>query len=123
MKRLFEGTLRSVLICGKCGHKRSQPEPFLNVSLSLAKEVVRYAKLRLETCLEHFTKPKDLADPVHCPSCDAKTRTRKQHTFEVLTRVLCLHLKRFDNAANKKITDRVTFPAEDLDMGLHLPHW
>jgi len=123
VKYLFEGTLRSVLICSKCGYKRSQPEPFMNISLPISKEVARHAKLSVETCLEHFTKPEELVDPVQCPSCEIKTKTRKQHSFAKLPRVLCLHLKRFDAAANKKITDKVHFPAHGLNMGPHLPHW
>jgi ubiquitin carboxyl-terminal hydrolase 22/27/51 len=46
----------------------------------------------------------------------------KQQTFAKLPTILCLHLKRFDAAANKKIDDPVSFPAV-LDMGSYLPHW
>mmetsp|Transcript_21914 Transcript_21914/g.27947 ORF Transcript_21914/g.27947 Transcript_21914/m.27947 type:complete len:714 (+) Transcript_21914:80-2221(+) len=144
VKHLFEGTLRSVLICDKCGCKRSQPEPFLNISLPLAKEMERTiksdldsstvsigtrksaaskVKISVEVCLEHFTCPETLTDPVHCPSCDMKTPTRKQHTFAKLPKILCLHLKRFDASSNKKTVDPVSFPAHGLDMGSHLPHW
>mmetsp|Transcript_8786 Transcript_8786/g.16321 ORF Transcript_8786/g.16321 Transcript_8786/m.16321 type:complete len:213 (+) Transcript_8786:1461-2099(+) len=126
------GTLRSVLICQKCGCKRTQAESFSNVSLPLAKEFpankearssTRRGNISVQSVLNHFTRPEVLADPVYCPSCNSKTKTMKQHTFSKLPEVLCLHLKRFDAAANKKITDFVAFPAYDLDMGMHLPHW
>jgi ubiquitin C-terminal hydrolase len=142
--RLFQGSLRSVVICDNCGCKRSQPEPFLNISLPLSKEIeissttpepnsesvigtrfhnASQNKIRLEECLRHFTAPEALSDPVHCTSCGMKTPTQKQHTFAKLPKILCLHLKRFDAKTNKKITDPVSFPAHGLDMGPHLPHW
>lgn len=108
------------------------PEPFLDVSLPLSKHIeernvsgARGVKpnISLERCLEQFTSPETLADPVHCPSCLKKTPTKKQHTFSKLPKVLCLHLKRFDAAKNRKIDDFVSFPAHGLDLGKLLPHW
>lgn len=141
IQQIFGGTLRSVLMCKNCGCKRSQLEPFLNISLPLSKKLAAAeacrknatnktmgtrkssSRLSVELCLEHFTIPEELADPVHCPSCNEKTPTYKQHTFAKLPKVLCLHLKRFDAVSNKKITDFVTFPSFGLNMGPHLPHW
>jgi ubiquitin C-terminal hydrolase len=128
IRKMFMGTLRSVLICDKCGCKRTQSELFSNVSLPLAKEISTTdaearRHLTVESVLDHFTSPETLADPVYCSSCSAKTKTLKQHTFSNIPNVLCLHLKRFHSAANKKITDFVGFPAHGLDMGKYLPHW
>lgn len=131
IKKLFVGTLKSVLTCQKCGCKRTQTESFSNVSIPLSKEFSkdkeaqnrpRRGKISVKVCLNHFTRPETLADSVFCPSCNRKNKTQKQHTFSKLPEVLCLHLKRFDAAANKKITDFVAFPA-DLDMGKYLPQW
>lgn len=133
IQQLFEGTLRSVLICDECGSKRPMPESFLNVSVPLSKHVgernasgarVAQASMNLERCLQQFTSPETLTDPVDCPSCGRKTPHKKQHTFAKLPKVLCLHLKRFDAAnKNRKIDDFVSFPAHGLDMGNFLPHW
>ena len=128
VKQLFEGSLRSVSICQECGCKRSMSEAFLNVSLPLSKHTdspSRYdkGKISVERCLKQFTHPESLGDPVDCPTCKTKTRTRKQHTFGRLPKILCLHLKRFDAAKNRKITDFVSFPARGLDMGPFLPQW
>ena len=79
--------------------------------------------LDIETCLRHFTVPEMLADPVMCPNCDKKTLTKKQHVVSKLPKVLCLHLKRFDAARNRKIEDFVSFPCRGLNMGQFLPHW
>lgn len=133
ISRLFLGKFRSVLVCQKCGCKRTQNESFSNISLPLAKEFpsasadmkssTRRGKITIRSILNHFTRPEALSDSVYCPSCNSKTKTTKQHTFAKLPEVLCLHLKRFDSAGNKKITDFVPFPAHGLDMGKHLPHW
>jgi ubiquitin C-terminal hydrolase len=131
IKNIFTGTLTSVLVCQQCGCKRTQSESFSNVSLPLAKEflsstsqsITRQGKISVDICLDHFTLPETLSDPVFCVVCNEKTITQKQHTFSKLPEVLCLHLKRFNAAANKKITDFVSFPARDLDMGKHLTHW
>jgi len=137
VKKIFTGILRSTLVCEKCGCKRIQSEPFTNISLPLAKEFQasastaetgsrsspRKGKISVEICLEHFTLPEVLTDPVHCPSCSTKTRTIKQHTFSKLPKVLCLHLKRFDAAGSNKINEFVSFPALGLDLGSYLPHW
>lgn len=79
--------------------------------------------LDIETCLRHFTVPEMLTDPVMCPTCDKKTLTKKQHVVSKLPKVLCLHLKRFDAATNRKIEDFVSFPCRGLNMGQFLPHW
>lgn len=126
VKDLFEGTLRSVSICEDCGCKRSLQEPFLNVSLPLSEDsVLKFTsrKMNIQHCLKHFTAPERLGDQIECPSCHRKTPTKKQQTFSRLPKVLCLHLKRFDAAKNKKINDFVSFPAFGLDMGALLPHW
>jgi ubiquitin carboxyl-terminal hydrolase 22/27/51 len=80
-------------------------------------------KLTVEACLRHFTMPEMLTDPVFCPTCSGKTQTKKQHVVSKLPKVLCLHLKRFDAAHNKKIEEYVSFPAVGLNMGPFLPHW
>lgn len=79
--------------------------------------------LSVETCLEHFVHPEKLGDLVFCTSCGRKTETKKQHTFAKLPKVLCLHLKRFDAAHNRKIEDFVSFPARGLNVGRLLSHW
>ncbi|CAJ1930536.1 unnamed protein product [Cylindrotheca closterium] len=131
--RLFQGQLRSVLLCEECGTKRVQAEPFLNISLTLSEEVEGLerdsssggdgAKLSVQTCLDHYVRPERLADPVECPDCAKRTSTKTQHTFSKLPKILCLHLKRFDAARNKKIEEAVSFPARGLNMGPMLSHW
>lgn len=81
IKELFEGTLRSVLICEECGCKRKIPETFLNVSLPLSKHVDGGAtgphetrgsksKISLQRCLGKFIVEKRMitysARPPNC---------------------------------------------------------
>ena len=120
-----------MLVCEECGGKRVHNEEFMNISLTLSEEVERLQaendasckEISVETCLEHFILPEMLGDGVDCPTCRRKTPTKKQHTFSKLPKVLCLHLKRFDAARNKKIDDFVSFPARGLNMGKFLSHW
>lgn len=134
-----------MLICQKCRNKRVQTETFVSISLPLSNkglkpsggdqaaesEAVSAAAtskqslppITLDQCLRHFTMPEALSDPVDCPSCGEKTTTTKQHVVSKLPPVLCLHLKRFDAAKNKKIEDFVSYPAKQLNMGPYLPHW
>jgi len=130
-------------MCNTCGFKRTHVEPFLNVSLSFpfskgtkptrksygdggnesfGTRGRRGNKFDIRSCIDHFSDPEPLADGVFCDWCRAKTQTRKQHTFAKLPTILCLHLKRFDAATNKKIDEPVSFPYT-LDMGPYLPHW
>eukprot|EP00554_Chaetoceros_debilis_P015129 CAMPEP_0194118556 /NCGR_PEP_ID=MMETSP0150-20130528/36075_1 /TAXON_ID=122233 /ORGANISM="Chaetoceros debilis, Strain MM31A-1" /LENGTH=850 /DNA_ID=CAMNT_0038809981 /DNA_START=83 /DNA_END=2635 /DNA_ORIENTATION=- len=132
LSSLFEGSLRSVLMCDECGYKRSHLEPFLNVSLSLptAKSTEtsrtgnrrRSLRIDVQTCIDNFTAAEPLSDSLVCSWCKTKTCHYTQHTFSKLPEILCLHLKRFDAASNKKIDEPVSFPST-LDMGSYLPHW
>lgn len=124
--------MSSVLLCEDCGTKRKRSEEFLNVSLSLSEEVARRqlpedetktGALTVQACLDRFIMAEKLGDPVSCPKCARKTPTQKQHTFGSLPKVLCLHLKRFNAAQNKKIDDFVSFPARGLNMGRYLAQW
>jgi len=108
----------------------------MSISLPLSKEVQKLTAnsskssgsptgrgpLSVERCLQHFTMAEPLGDGVSCPSCGEKTPTTKQITISKLPKVLCLHLKRFDAAHNKKIEDFVSFPPK-VNMGPYLPHW
>jgi ubiquitin C-terminal hydrolase len=133
IKNLFEGKLRSVLLCTECGQKRKQSESFLSISLPLAKDVQRTTdgrpgessrghsrKLSIERQLRHFTLPESLSG-IDCPTCKKKTTTIKQHVVSKLPKILCLHLKRFDD--KRKIGDFVSFPLDNLNMGSLLPQF
>eukprot|EP00542_Grammatophora_oceanica_P005625 CAMPEP_0194063798 /NCGR_PEP_ID=MMETSP0009_2-20130614/81289_1 /TAXON_ID=210454 /ORGANISM="Grammatophora oceanica, Strain CCMP 410" /LENGTH=571 /DNA_ID=CAMNT_0038716059 /DNA_START=1 /DNA_END=1716 /DNA_ORIENTATION=- len=133
IQQLFQGHLRSVSICEQCSNKRSQLEPFLNISLPLHKQHTsgsttsrsssKTMMLSVQQCLSQFTMLERLGDKIDCPVCKDKTSTKKQQTFAKLPKILCLHLKRFNAATNKKITDFCSFPATNLNLGPLLPHW
>jgi Ubiquitin carboxyl-terminal hydrolase len=86
IKELFEGTLRSVLICEECGCKRKIPETFLNVSLPLSKHVDDNAtglhgkrgsksKISLQQCLGKFIVEKRMTTySARVPNCIATFR-------------------------------------------------
>lgn len=132
----FQGLLKSVLLCQKCGNKRSQNEPFVNISLPINQKAAHHEnnyhesvnrqlapkRIDIRNCLDHFTEKESLSDPLRCDCCRERTSMFKQQTFSKLPTILCLHLKRFDAVMNKKIDDPISFPPI-LDMGSYLPHW
>jgi ubiquitin C-terminal hydrolase len=124
MKKLFEGTLRSVLVCQVCGNKRVHVEPFLSLTLPLSTDDISNNKgLSVEHCLRQYTLPELLVDHVDCSSCKKKTPTKKQQVIGRLPTVLCLHFKRYDASLDRPILDFVSFPSHGLNMGIYLPHW
>lgn len=92
VSRLFGGYLRSQVRCLECHRGSNTYDPFLDLSL----EVARCKSL--EHALAHFTAPEMLEgdNKYRCSRCDTKVRARKQLTLFRTPPVLCVHLKRFE---------------------------
>lgn len=123
----FKGTLKSILLCNECRCKRSQYEPFVNISLPINRYETHITdqitnQLSIPQCLDNFTESESLTDAVYCDYCRKNTTMMKQDTFAELPTILCLHLKRFDATNNKKIDIPISLPP-CLHMGSYLPQW
>lgn len=77
-------------------------------------------RVTLPSCLESLAEARTLAedDAWHCPTCVEPRRVTIQSAFDRLPEVLVLQLKRFYYMAKRrgKISTRVDFPLQDLDL-------
>lgn len=74
-------------------------------------------------CLEWYTGPEMLSEPIECTKCGVKTVGSKQLTIHRLPKVLVLHLKRFDSFRAGKIERFVKFDPKGLNMAPYVYRW
>ncbi|GER56096.1 ubiquitin carboxyl-terminal hydrolase, partial [Striga asiatica] len=135
--RAFSGLLRSDLTCTSCGCTSSTYDPFIDISLDLntngpfsrnstsSKPNEALTTPSLANCLDQFTRPEKLEpdQKLYCENCREKQNALKQLSLEKLPLVLCLHIKRFEHSATRrmcrKIDRHLKFPFS-LDMGPYL---
>lgn len=112
--RLFAGVLQSDVTCGTCGHVAETLDPFLDISLDLPANT---NPVRLETCLQSFTKTESLAaGSFLCAGCHTSgSEIEKRLSIRCHPTILVIHLKRFDGAA--KIDTPVIFPSQLYEEG------
>jgi ubiquitin carboxyl-terminal hydrolase 4/11 len=72
-------------------------------------------------CFEFFQSPETLGEDNewYCNICKKHQRATKQMSLYKAPRILVIHLKRFKGSGSynkSKITDRIDFPIEDLDL-------
>jgi len=122
--RIFTGSLRSDLICRKCGHTSSAFDPCVDVSLNILPPKEKDGKESASSligCLRQFTRPEPLQQRIRCQRCDCPRDCVKQMSIQRLPPVLCFHIKRFEHSssrqASRKVSWRVKFPLHSLKMG------
>lgn len=111
--KIFGGRLRSQVKCTQCSYCSNKFDPFLDLSLEIAK-----ADSVLKA-LNNFTAA-ELLDggekEYHCQRCKQKVRALKQLTVYKAPYVLTIHLKRFRaHDPGQKIDKKVQF-GSTLDM-------
>jgi hypothetical protein len=86
---------------------------------SVAAEAVRAERtgIPLSKCLEKFTEEEKL-EGVVCPKCKDDANMKKSLALWRMPPILVVQLKRFqfDQVSRRKITNRVEFPMEGLDL-------
>jgi len=116
---LFRCELRSLVVCGSCGEQSETVDPLLDLSLEIA-HLAHLPLLRLQDCLDSFTRPERLKEKCYtCSRClIASPDTTKALAFERLPHILCFQLKRFEHhgSTSVKLDKHVQFPLL-LDMG------
>ncbi|KAL6606067.1 hypothetical protein ACP70R_041720 [Stipagrostis hirtigluma subsp. patula] len=111
--KIFGGRLRSQVKCTRCSHCSNKFDPFLDLSLDIAKAT------SLVRALQNFTE-EELLDggekQYQCERCRQKVVAKKKFTIDKAPNVLTVHLKRFSPFnPREKIDKKVDFqPTLDL---------
>ncbi|CAL5046447.1 unnamed protein product [Urochloa decumbens] len=111
--KIFGGRLRSQVKCTRCSHCSNKFDPFLDLSLDIAKATT------LVRALQNFTE-EELLDggekEYQCERCRQKVVAKKRFTIDKAPNVLTVHLKRFSPFnPREKIDKKVDFqPVLDL---------
>lgn len=110
---LFRCELSSHLVCGNCHKSSHKSDPILDISLEIG-HLNHLQTLRLEDCLESFTKYERLKEKCYrCTECQvASPETTKSLKISQLPHILCIQLKRFEQHGNSsvKLDKHVKFP-------------
>ncbi|KAF8033764.1 hypothetical protein BT93_C0123 [Corymbia citriodora subsp. variegata] len=96
--KIFGGRLRSQVKCMQCSYCSNTFDPFLDLSLEIAKAD------SVMKALKHFTAPEQLDGgerQYQCQRCKQKVRALKQLTVHKAPYVLTIHLKRFQDLSQK----------------------
>lgn len=80
--------------------------------------------ISLEQCLYNFHKVEVLDDDEqwHCPNCHIKVKASKKMDIWVPSKVLIIHIKRFDYQGNK-INNLITFPINELNINKYMSEY
>ncbi|XP_031331953.1 ubiquitin carboxyl-terminal hydrolase 29-like isoform X3 [Photinus pyralis] len=117
---IFVGQLKSTLKCTHCGHCSVTFDPFWDLSLSIPQRPS--GSLRLQQCLDHFTREETLdgdEKPVGtCSKCKERRKCTKSFTIQKFPKILVIHLKRFSPTERfrGKLSSTIDFPLENLDL-------
>lgn len=103
--RIFAGKLRSQVKCLSCGYCSDSFEPFLALSLDVAKGNT------FEECIRHFCAPETLEgdNKYQCSGCSKLSKAKKRMTIFKPPRILTVHFLRF-TMTGRKINKHITFP-------------
>nr|CAD7440340.1 unnamed protein product [Timema bartmani] len=117
---LFVGQLKSTLRCSSCGHCSITFDPFWDLSLPIPS---RTGQLRLQQCLDHFTKEEvlDGDEKPTCSKCQVRRKCIKSFTIQKFPKILVLHIKRFSplERFRGKLSVIVDFPLSGLDLNAY----
>lgn len=113
IQSVFRGRLRSQVKCTRCSHCSNKYDPFLDLSLEVARAD------SLQKALAHFTATEvlDGDNKYHCSKCKTKVKALKQFTIDQAPPILTVQLKRFSSSGGfgGKIDKKVHFDS-NLDL-------
>lgn len=119
IKRLFEGAIRSVMTCTRCGGVSARFEPFTSLILPLAIDGVTSASTAsLDSLIKELFKPEELSG-IDCDYCKRKQIFNRTIDIWKLPPFLMLTLSRFSfdyRAVARKVTTFVDYPSETLPV-------
>jgi len=111
--KLIYSQFLSEITCNECKFQSIIFEPFNILSL----EIPDHPNLTLLDCIAHFNKKEELSinDKWKCSKCNKITNSYKQISLWNLSKILTIHLKRFDNNMKKNNTS-INIPLDILDL-------
>ncbi|XP_011496149.1 PREDICTED: ubiquitin carboxyl-terminal hydrolase 2-like [Ceratosolen solmsi marchali] len=114
---VFVGQLRSSLRCTICDHVSVTLDPFWDLSLPIPS---RSGTVKLNLCLEHFTREEvlDGDEKPTCFKCQTRRKCTKSFSIQKFPKILVIHLKRFSpmERFRGKLNVLVDFPLTTLDL-------
>ncbi|KAJ6406933.1 hypothetical protein OIU84_010448 [Salix udensis] len=111
--KIFGGSLRSQVECQQCSYCSNKFDPFLDLSLEIARADTLPALLRNFTAAEMLDGGEK---HYQCQQCKQKVRAKKRLTVHKAPHVLTIHLKRFHaHDPGRKVGRKVIFD-RSLDM-------
>ena len=122
---LFTGLEKLSTECDYCGHITNKFEPykFLEVPIPVKLTDVSYSEnFTLNDCLDEYIKKEklDKKNMYKCNICGYKTQALKHSKLYKTPKILIIHLKRFMKnmygVTSNKITNKVNFPINNLDI-------
>lgn len=116
---LFQGQVKSTLICQACKTEYDSFDPVMYWSLPFPQlGLAEGQQFTLENLLREYSKVELLDDKVDCTKCNSKESFTKKLDFWKAPNILILHLKRFtySQATAKKIRNLVTFDTNQIEI-------
>ena len=112
---LFQGQLRSTLVCLHCSHRRVKFDPFMYLSLPVPSS--KSGNISLDDCLREFTTEEKLTgdERWYCSKCKEFRDATKKFDLWKLPPILLVCLKRFEYTeygSRQKIDKVVDFPVD-----------
>eukprot|EP00500_Bicosoecida_sp_ms1_P004096 CAMPEP_0203807726 /NCGR_PEP_ID=MMETSP0115-20131106/1222_1 /ASSEMBLY_ACC=CAM_ASM_000227 /TAXON_ID=33651 /ORGANISM="Bicosoecid sp, Strain ms1" /LENGTH=494 /DNA_ID=CAMNT_0050716409 /DNA_START=311 /DNA_END=1793 /DNA_ORIENTATION=+ len=116
---LFQGQLKSTLVCDHCGTRSVKFDPFMYLSLPVGTSAGQAGSLHRS--LQEFTSEERLEgdERWHCPKCKKFRNASKKFDLWKLPPLLIVHLKRFSytrRGVRRKLTNNISFPTTGLDL-------
>ena len=114
IKRLFEGAIRSVMTCYKCGGVSARFEAFTSLILPLTAS--SSSQHRLGDLINELLRPEEL-DGIDCDFCGRKQRFHRQIDLWQLPPYLIFTISRFSfDFSARKLANFVDYPTDNLDL-------
>ncbi|KAK7479103.1 hypothetical protein BaRGS_00029621 [Batillaria attramentaria] len=114
---LFQGQLKSTLMCRTCQKKSVTFQAFMYISLPIPAS----SRCSLRDCFRAFLQPEMMTGSCKwkCPQCRVERDAEKKIDIWKLPHILLIGLNRFvsDGMWMQKKTTYVDFPVNDLDLG------
>ena len=114
IKKFYQGAVRSVMTCSKCGGVSARFEAFTSLILSLPPRNAPSSEHQLEDLIDALFQP-ELIQGIDCDFCKRKQTFNRTIDLWKVPPFLILTLSRFsfDSKSAKKLTNLIHYPVDD----------